>query len=388
MLIQRISTVSRFVPQALVGALLATLSGCLAEDSVPDGTEDTASVQDRIINGTVPARGALQGFGVVRLDRNGDVCTGTLVTNQHVLTAHHCVRTYTKGNTPPWAATVAGAGTITATVEGTTANSQSTNSSILEPSGNTGTWTLDAGDYSLITLNAPLTVNGATNLLYTPIYDGTDASLGSQSVNCMGCGFTSEASGMTGAQGLGTLTSANMTIASPVSGAVLTRNRSANVVGFGGDSGSACLLNGAITGVQSTCSCASFIDLNGNGKQDLWRECSNASSCNSSAPSNFKTFVEDAIFAPLQVSFDSLPALPPGTTAVASVTTTRSSFSMTVLGSVVIPRVAPRSGAVTVVVNQEPPRTMCPQVRVNSPLSGNAVASGRCLGDGLVSVLL
>jgi len=272
-------------------------------------------------------------------------------------------------------------------LEAPTRNFQAVNESILEPPGDRTTWTLDAGDYSLIMLDAPITVNDATNLFYNPIYSDTDASLASQNVYCIGYGLTTEATGMTPA-GNGKLTSANMTIASPVSSGVFTRNRSGNVVGFAGDSGSTCFLNGSITGVQSTCHCANWIDLNGNGKMDLWGECSNVSYCHSTTPSTFRTAVEDEILAPLQIAYDSLPALPPGTAAIATVTNPRTSFTMGVLGSVTIPRMAPRSGLVTVVVDQEPDRTMCPRVEVEAPMSGTAVASARCLGDGLVSALL
>lgn len=357
---------------------------CLLGVGLPScGTADgdTASAAAPIINGTVPAKGELEAFGVV--DLNG--CTGTMLTNRHVLTAHHCTGRY-NAVANDWSGTLKLPGSMSIRLERAAGDVLASNESILEPPGDASTWRLDAGDYSLITLDQALTANGADDEFYNPIYAQADSTLANQTVLCMGYGGTTEASAGNFAAGFGTLTSANMPI-SAVGTGTFRRDRTNNIVGFGGDSGSTCFLNGSVTGVQSTCS-ATFIDVNGNGKDDGWPEKKDTTSCTSAAPGQFRTFVGNAILANVTVAFDALPALPAGTTANGTITTTSEVVNVNMLATSTLTKKAPRSGRVDAFVTAEPARMMCPKVSVRSPMSGDASIRGRCLGDGLVSALL
>jgi hypothetical protein len=72
-------------------ALVAvSVGGCLPGTSTSNPDEAVGVTTESIINGGVITRGSAAVLGVVNL--NG--CTGTLLTNRIVLTAHHCVRSY------------------------------------------------------------------------------------------------------------------------------------------------------------------------------------------------------------------------------------------------------------------------------------------------------
>jgi hypothetical protein len=151
-------------------------------------------------------------------------------------------------------------------------------------------WTLDAHDYALLTLSVPIKVAGSASGFSNPIYVSADSSLTNQDVFCAGYGGTVAATATSFASGFGTLSSATMKI-SGTSGGVLTRNSINGQVGFGGDSGSTCFLGGSVLGVQSTCTGFSVFDVNGNGTPgEDWTERGAPSSCNSAAPSQFRTW--------------------------------------------------------------------------------------------------
>ena len=349
------------------------------------GTESAESVeenQEPIIGGTVPTRGTLESFGVVSLGG----CTGTMLTNRHILTAHHCTGRY-NFTAEDWSGTLNAPGTMTVRLERALVDSTASNLSILEPPGDAGTWTLDDGDYSLITLDQALEANGSSDSFYNAIYASSDASLLNQTVLCMGYGGTTEATQMTFASGFNTLTSANMTINS-ASGGVLRRDRtSGGIVGFGGDSGSTCYFNGLVTGVQSTCK-ASFVDVNGNGVNDGWAERNNTQWCKSAAPGQFRDWAENAILADVTVTFDAMPPMAAEATLQGTVTTTSGVNSVNLLAGMTLTKKAPRSGRVGVAVDVEPDGMLCPVVDATSPMSGSLSISARCLGDGLVAALL
>jgi hypothetical protein len=361
-------------------ALAATLAvGCVLGDPDSTADEDVAGAQEKIINGTVPAKGALMSYGVVSLGG----CTGTLLTNRHVLTAHHCVRHY-DDNTATWAA--AQNSGMTATLEGPDGDQTRNQASILE----VGTpWTLNARDYSILVLDDPMVLDGETNAFFNPIRSQADSGLLNQTVLCMGYGGTAEATPAAAATGFGTLTSANMSI-DAVGVNTYTRNRHANVVGFGGDSGSACFLDGAIVGVQSTCGGFKYYDIDGGtkGVDDGWIERYDTQRCTSASADSLREWVRTNTIADATIAYNFVPAQATTPTVSVTISTPEKTVDVGVTGSWAGSDVAPRSLRMEVHVTSEPDGMMCPHFATTVPLSGDVGWSGACLGDGLVAAML
>jgi len=283
------------------GAVLsvALASGCAVDSG--NAADDVARNEQQIINGTVPSPGGLAGYGVVSLGG----CTGQLLDNRHVITAHHCVRAY-DDSTGVWGALYS---PPDVSYEDGGINQTAGTAQIFEPAQ---PWSLNAGDYSILALSVPLVVSGSSTAYSRAIYASADSTLANQNVLCIGYGGTIAATATTFASGFGTLTSATMKITGTGSGLLTRPTNASGQVGFGGDSGSSCFLNGDLLGIQSTCGGHTDIDVNHDGTISGWYERSAPTACYSAAPGQFRTWAATQLAVAVDTSFAYSAALAAG----------------------------------------------------------------------------
>jgi hypothetical protein len=260
---------------ASVLALVAVaVTGCRA----PVDGERTGTTAAPIINGTVVPEadsGMVQVLPQVLPSGSTSWCSGALVTNRWLVTAKHCVRDYL--STP--SALFAQMNGETRTVD------------VIQ--------THPILDAAMVHVTAGFTMNGMTAWWYRGFYTGTTASLVGQTLNCSGYGFNVLTDGALGT-GDGILREGNMAVDHTINYTynggsiqdglyVLLPNASGQIQAVH-DSGSACLLNGLITGVQSggDLGCPDSYPLDSNNQwccvYGTWTDSGNWNRCNLAGP--------------------------------------------------------------------------------------------------------
>ena len=201
---KRINSKNQYITVLII--LLIFLVGCAEIEPVKTGILD--SKEQSIINGV---NFNANGSGYVMI-RAGGTCSGTLIRNSWVLSAHHCFD----------AGDVANPQTVRITMGVQNARAAEV---IMHPN-------LDA---AIIHLDAPFTMDGSATGYVRELYAGDPAELNGQNINCFGYGRN------TSAGGTGTLRTAQLSIASVLAHEYTIVPNAANQITWNGDSGGSCI---------------------------------------------------------------------------------------------------------------------------------------------------